>query len=398
MDNRVKWGKVSTGFSMLRLRHMSQDIRTFISPSCELLAFGEPTHLAPDFGRIRNELFAELAEHGFRSIALETDRAAALAVDDFVQEGIGNLDAVMRDGFSHTFGELDTNRQLVVWMREYNRRRPAAERLAFHGFDASTEMMSAPSPRPYLEHARDYLGLDLDLAGLAGADERWSRTEAVMDPAVSVGATPEAERLRSIADDMLTWLYARAPELIAATSRAAWLRTRTILTAGLGLLRYHKEAANPIEDTPRWNNMCAIRDSIMAQNLLDLRETERPRGATLVFAHNSHLQRNPSSMWLGPMALNWHSAGAIVGSLLGERYTVVIGSLGRDDAIGLGEPAADTYEGLLQRQIPTWGLTKEVAPARTRTDQTPEQGVFPLDQASVDAADAVLHVNGRPDL
>jgi erythromycin esterase-like protein len=375
---------------------MSQDIRAFIPPSCELLAFGEPSHLALAFGWIRNELFAELAEHGFRSIALETDRVAALAVDDFVQEGVGNLDAVMRDGFSHTFGELDTNRQLVVWMREYNRRRPAAERLTFHGIDAPMETMSAPSPRPYLEHARDYLGLDTDLASLTGDDEQWSRTEAVMDASVSVGATPEAERLRSVADDMLTWLYARAPELIAATSRAEWFRARTILTAGLGLLRYHKEAANRIEDTPRWNNMCATRDALMAQNLLDLREIERPRGATLVFAHNSHLQRNPSSMQLGPMALNWHSTGAIVGSLLGDRYTLVIGSLGRDDTIGLGEPAADTYEGVLQRQIPTWGLTKEVAPARTRTDQTPEQGVFPLDRATVDAADAILHVSGKP--
>jgi hypothetical protein len=85
-----------------------------------------------------------------------------------------------------------------------------------------------------------------------------------------------------------------------------------------------------------------------------------------------------------------------VGSLLGDRYTLVIGSLGRDDTIGLGEPAADTYEGVLQRQIPIWGLTKEVAPARTRTDQTPEQGVFPLDRATVDAADAILHVSGKP--
>jgi erythromycin esterase-like protein len=319
---------------------MSQDIREFVTPSGELLAIGEPTHLEPAFGLIRNELFGQLAEHGFRSIALETDRVAALAVNDFVQEGVGTFDAAMSEGFSHSFGELDTNRQLVAWMRDHNENRPPGERLAFYGCDAPMETMSAPSPRPYLEHARDYLGLDVDIASIAGDDDRWSRTEAVMDPARSPGATAEAERLRSVADDLHTWLHARAPELIAATSRAEWLRAKTILTAGIGLLRYHKEAAHRVDDSTRWNRLCAIRDVLMAQNLLDIRDIERRRGATLVFAHNVHLQRNLSTMRMGPMDLTWFSAGAIAGSMLGEQYTFVVGSLGHEGLRG------------------TWGLTK----------------------------------------
>lgn len=363
------------------------------------MAFGEPTHLDPAFAWIRNDLFAQLTERGFRSIALETDRVAALTVNDFVQEGVGTLDAAMSEGFSHAFGDLDANRQLVTWMRDHNESRPPDERLSFHGFDAATETMSAPSPRRYLDHARAYLALDLDLAGLAGDDEQWSRTEAVMDPAVSVGATAEAERLRSIADDMLTSLYARAPELIAATSLAEWFRAKTHLTAGLGLLRYHKQAAaQDLQQSARWTRLCATRDALMAQNLLDIRGIEDRRGATLVFAHNSHLQRNPSHMRMGGMDIDWFSAGAIVASLVGERYTFVAGSLGRSDAIGLREPEADTYEGILQYRITTWGLTTTaVTSARTRTDTTPQQGYFPLDQATVDNADAVLHVSaGHP--
>ncbi len=317
------------------------DIRDFLTASTDLLAFGEPTHLEPAFGRIRNELFADLAEHGFRSIALETDRVAALAVDDFVREGTGTLENVLRDGFSHSFGALDTNRQLVAWMREYNKRRPPAERLAFHGFDASTEMMSAPSPRRYLEHARDYLGLDTDIATLAGDDERWSRTEAVLDPAMSVGETADADRLRVRADDMLTVLHARAPELMATTSRAAWYRARTRLTAGIGLLRYHKQAAERVDEAVRVSRMCAVRDVIMAENLLDIRQFEGGRGPTLVFSQNRHLQRNVSHMSFGPMDVVWFSAGAIVASLVGERYTFVAGSLGRSAAIRLGEPEAN---------------------------------------------------------
>jgi erythromycin esterase-like protein len=371
------------------------DLEDFVTKSCDLLAFGEPTHAEPAFAWIRNHLFRQLVDLGFRSVALETDQVAALAVNDFVQHGVGTLDTVMREGFSHGFGDLDANRQLVAWMRDYNDGRPSADQLTFHGFDACAETMSAPSPRRYLEYARDYLELDLDLSSLLGDDERWSRTEAVLDPAMSVGDTPEAERLRTIADDMLTSLYARAARLIAATSRAEWLRARTYLTGGLGMLRYHKQCAQRLDDNARWSRMAATRDALMAQNVLDLRTVEAPRGATLLFAHNLHLQRNPTNMAMGHMDLNWFSAGAILASLLDDRYTFVAGSLGRSATIGLPEPAADTYEGVLQSRTSTWDLTPAttVTAARTRTDTTPRQGYFPLDEAILDTADAVLHVN-----
>jgi erythromycin esterase-like protein len=298
------------------------DIGDFATKSCELLGLGEPTHLEPAFASARNDLFVQLVDRGFRSIALETDRVTALAVTDFAHDGVGNLDTVMSEGFSFGFGK-DANRQLVVWMREYNESRPPEERLAFHGFDAEMENMSAPSPRRYLEYARDYLELDLDIAALAGDDELWSRSEAILDPTMSIGATAEAEKLRTTADDMLVLLYARAPRLIAATSRADWFRAKTYLTAGLGLLRYHKQSAQRLDESARISGLLAARDALMAQNLLDIRDVEAERGPTLVFAHNLHLQLNLSHMRMRDMDLEWFSTGAILGSLLGERYTFV---------------------------------------------------------------------------
>jgi erythromycin esterase-like protein len=325
--------------------------------TAELLGFGEPTHFEPAFARLRNDLFAQLAGHGFRSIALETDRVAAL------------------DGeFSHGFGEVDANRDLLAWLREYNE--TADEPLTFHGFDAPTEMFSAPSPRGYLDHVRDYLGLDVDIAALTGDDERWSRAEAILDPAESPGATAEARELRILADDLLTALHAGAARLIAETSRAAWDRARIHATAGLDLLRYHAASAQPGDRDTRIARLADARAVIMARNLLDIQRATP--GRTLVFAHNGHLRRTGSG------------AGAIVASLLGDRYAFVAGSLGHSEAFGLGEPAADTYEGLLQRETKTWKLTADVPPGRKRTD--PKQGYFPLDQEMLDGADAVLHI------
>ncbi|MEU4647107.1 erythromycin esterase family protein [Nocardia fluminea] len=374
---------------------MSQKISDFVRSSCELLALGEPTHKEPGFASVRNELFVELVANGFRSIALETDRVAALAVDEFVRGGHGTLDEVMRTGFSHDFGELEGNRQLVDWLREYNAGKPLEDQVRFYGFDAPMETMSAPSPRSYLEFARDYLELDFDISGPAGSDERWSRPEAVLDADVSPGATPEAERLRVMADDMFALLYTRAPARIAATSLAQWHRAAIHLTAGLGLLRYHRQAAQPTEDGVRWNSLAAARDALMAQNLLDIRSIEARRGPTLVYSHNLHLRRNSSVMRMGPMELVWSGAGAIVGSLLGEHYGVILGSLGRSDGLELAAPEPGTFEHTLQNRFGTWGLVPaaELGPGHTRTDVTQEQGYFPLDADTVNVTDTILHLS-----
>ncbi|GAA3507256.1 erythromycin esterase family protein [Streptomyces showdoensis] len=383
---------------------MNQDFHDLVTPSCTLLGLGEPTHQEPAFGRIRNTLLAGLADRGFRSVALETDRLAALRVDAYVQGGADSLDAVLAEGFSHGFGALDANRELVAWMRDHNAGRPAAERLAFHGFDIPTENYSAPSPRAALEHVRAYLGLapgtpetpeDADrFARLLGDDEHWSRQEAVLDAAQSPGATPEAERARALADDLVVTLHSRAPELIAATSLAAWRRAKAHLAAAIGLLRYHRQCAEPGEPGARITRLLATRDALMAENLLAVREAEELRGPTLVFAHNLHLQRSPSAWTAGELSATWSSAGGIVGSLLGDRYVCVAGSVGRSAALGLTDPGPDTYEGALQHRVDGWGTVRadEVPDGRGRTGAEPAKGYFPLDRATLDGVDAVLHL------
>jgi erythromycin esterase-like protein len=303
----------------------------------QLLALGEPTHGEPAFPRLRNRIFELLVDHGFRSIAIESDRVAALQVDTFVRGEAGTLDSAMAEGFSHGFGQLAANRDLVAWMRGYNESRPEADRLAFYGFDAPLEMGGAPSPRRYLQHVRGYLGVDSypDLDQLLGDEQRWSDPGAVMDAAKSIGGSPEAGALRVIADDLLTALYAHAPRLIAASSVTQWRHAEVHANAALGLLRYHARAARPGPQAERTSRLLGVRDASMAQNLLDIRTVEEQRGATLVFAHNRHIQRHPSRWRLADLDLEWFSAGSIVASLLGNRYVAIVGSPGAGPTLDL---------------------------------------------------------------
>ncbi|MGW3465228.1 erythromycin esterase family protein, partial [Streptomyces olivaceoviridis] len=242
-----------------------------------LLALGEPTHGEDTLLDLRNELFRQLVEQeGYRTIAIESDCVRGLVVDDYVTSGTGTLDEVMERGFSHGWGTSAANRELVRWMRAYNDGRPASERLRFSGFDGPLEITGAAGPRQALTALHGYLAARVDaellpctgetLDRLLGADDRWTDPAAMMDPARSVGQSAEAGQLRLLADDLVTLLDAQAPHLITATSREEWDRARLYGRTATGLLRYHYWMADT--SPARMTRLCALRDVMMAQNLL----------------------------------------------------------------------------------------------------------------------------------
>lgn len=371
----------------------------------ELLALGEPNHTDPALPALRNDLLAVLVEHGYRSIALESDRVRGFGVDDWVGGGAGALDDVLADGLSHGWGAHPANRALLTWMREWNDGRPPADRVRFHGVDA-LEYGPPPSPRPHLEHLHAYLAAHVDapphdadrIGALLGPDDRWSEPAAFHDAARSVGATPEAVALRAVADDLLVALQAHAPALIAASSVEDWHRAEARGRAALGLLRYHAQAARADAPAVRISRLAAVRDVLIAENLLAVHAQERRRGPVLVFAHNAHLQRHPV-VWRQPdLELEWAVAGGLVAQRLGERYAFVAGSLGASAATGLPAPATGTIEAALPVGP---GELVDPGPYRDaglveRTDLRPEQGHFPLTPALLADADALLHVTASP--
>jgi erythromycin esterase-like protein len=328
-----------------------------------LLGLGEPMHQEEAFPRLRNQIFQHLVAHeGYRSIALESDCLAGLTVDAFVAGGPGSLDDVMRHGFSHGWGALEANRDLVDWMRKANQDRPSDQRLRFFGFDAPTEITGADSPRPALTALHRYLATHLDtkllpvgtdtIDRLAGDDERWTNPAAAMDPAQSVGSAPEVTELRRVTDDLRALLMAESPRLVAATSRDDWWQASLHGRTAAGLLRYHAAMADP--SPGRMNRLLVVRDTMMAENLLAIAEPQAQHGRTLVFANNSHLQKDRSRMELEPgwvpeedRVLEWWSAGAIAGTHLGDGYAVITSALGAAPQHEIGPPPTDTLEGRL---------------------------------------------------
>ncbi|WP_068923296.1 erythromycin esterase family protein [Planobispora rosea] len=371
-----------------------------------LLALGEPTHGEDTLLDVRNDLFRQLVEEeGYRSIAIESDCMMGLVVDDYVTSGTGTLDEVMERGFSHGWGASEANRELVRWMRARNEGRPASEHLRFAGFDGPLEYWAA-SPRQALTALHGYLAAwtepDLlpctagTLDRLLGDDDRWSDPAAVMDPSQSVGQSAEARQLRWLADDLVALLDAQTPHLIAATSRDDWDRARLYGRTATGLLGYHFWMADT--SPARVTRMCALRDSMMAANLLAVAE----RGPVLAHAHNAHFQRSKSSMRLGDLPLEWWSAGSIVNAHLGEAYAFLATAVGTIRHRGVDTPAPDTLEGLLYTLpedrclIDVRGLTAALGDALPAPGASPWFGYAPMDPSHLSEVDGLVFVKDIP--
>ncbi|MFD3419619.1 erythromycin esterase family protein [Streptomyces decoyicus] len=377
-----------------------------------LLALGEPTHGEDALLDLRNELFRQLVEReDYRTIAIESDCMMGLVVDDYVTSGTGTLDEVMEQGISHGWGASAANRELVRWMRDYNVRadndgRPASERIRFAGFDGPLEITHAASPRQALTSLHDYLAARVDadllpcsretLDRLLGADDRWTNPAAMMDPSQSVGQSAEASRLRLLADDLVALLDAQTPHLLAATSRDDWDRARLYGRTATGVLRYHYWMADT--SPARMARLCALRDVMMAHNLLAV----AARGPALIHAHNSHLQREKSTMqmWQGPV--EWWSAGALVSAQLGEEYAFVATALGTIRHQGVDTPPPDTVEGLLYALpedrcvIDAPRLATALGDTRPAPRVSPWFGYAPLDPAHLADRDGIVFVKDIP--
>ncbi|MFI8825645.1 erythromycin esterase family protein [Streptomyces sp. NPDC053431] len=368
-----------------------------------LLALGEPTHGEETLLDLRNELFRQLVEEeGYRTIAIESDCLGGLVVDDYVTRGTGTLDQAMERGISHGWGAFAANRELVRWMRAYNEDRPASERLRFAGFDGPLEITGAAGPRQALTALHRYLStwVDADLLPctaetldrLLGADDRWTDSAAMRDPGRSVGQAPEAGRLRLIADDLTALLDEHTPHLLTATSPDELDRARLYGRTATGLLRYHHWMADT--SPARLARLVAVRDHMMSRNLLAL----AARGPVLVHAHNSHLQREKSTMRMGGKPLEWWSAGALVDARLGDAYAFVATALGTIRHQGVDTPPPDTLEGLLYalpdapHLVDPARLSTVLGDTRPARRASPWFGYAPFDPAHLADTDGIVFV------
>jgi erythromycin esterase-like protein len=386
-----------------------------LANSVELLGFGEALHGGEDILSLRNRLFQRLVEgHGYSAIAVESSFPRAYLVNEYLTgRGPAAYEALRDNGFSHGFGRLEANRELVEWMRHYNADPNHPIKLQFYGFDSPTEMMGSDSPRQLLHFVLDYLAA-ADFGSvqayreridqLLGPDAAWENPAVIMDPAQGIGLSPNATALRIETEELVAELQVHRPALVAKSGEQRYLEAMHYAAVARQLLNYHAGLARASGE--RVTRLLGMRDALMADNLAYILERERDRGKVLAFAHNSHLQRSPARMQLGNEVYTWWPVGAHLHTMFGPRYAVIGSAVGESPANGIGKPEPGTLESHLMagpgpgRFIPTHrgqGLPASlIAALPTRSGSLKNPMYFPLTPQSLVDFDwlAVLDATG----
>ena len=246
-----------------------------------VVALGEASHGAEEILVLRNDVFRNLVESkGFSAIALETGYAESLRIGDYIEGGPGDAADVARTSFTSGFGNFQANVELIAWMREYNRTRPAARQLRLFGVDLSLggPMGSSATAAP----------VECALRAL----QRSSRVEA---DRLGQAFSSRVERLvsepreLSPADHMAYEAFTR--DLEATAGRAGDPQAAHCATIARQAGDVHRVAPTPAPGgvpPDAWRALEA-RDLAIADNTLWALEQLGPAGKLLVFAHNSHV-------------------------------------------------------------------------------------------------------------
>lgn len=381
----------------------------------ELLGLGEALHGGEELLILRNRLFQYLAQaHGYSAIAIESSFSRARLVNEYVAgRSSASSEAIQESGFSHDFGKIEANRELMEWMRQYNADPTHRVKLQFYGFDSPTENAYADSPRQLLYVVLDYLA-SIDekraqeyrsrIEPLLGEDSAWENPAAMMDPTKSIGLSPKARELRIETEDLSSELFARRPELVEKSDASCYLEAAQYAWEARQLLTYHAEFAR--QSDQRLARLVGIRDAVMAHNLAYVVARERDRGNVLAFAHNTHLTRGKADwQWVSDPFI-WWPAGAHLNELLGRRYAVIGSAVGESAADAIGLPETGTLERRLMavpgpmRLLPTHrgqGLPAEaIAALPTRTGSVKNPSYAALTPQSLTDFDWLVVVDATP--
>jgi erythromycin esterase len=291
-----------------------------------VVGLGETTHGTRECFRLKAGLIQLLVVRGLRTVAFEADVTATLALDAYVRRGEGDP-ATALAGLETWLWRVESVRDLLCWLRSFNRGRPPADRVRVRGVDLSHPAAPVTPLRSYLETVDpDYAEQSDALAGL----------EAIADAPVPDDA-PTRKRVLDAVEAMADTLDRRL-----ATNRSAYAEA-----AGLRRWEHARHLCRVVERTCDWHRVrhdqpgpheagMQRRDRHMASNVEWCAEHDPGRGVA-VWAHNIHVERgtfDDGRVWSDATGM-----GEFLARAFGDQYTPVgfDAGGGRFRAVGAGD-------------------------------------------------------------
>lgn len=275
-----------------------------ILKNVRIVALGEATHGTREFFQFKHRMLEFLVEEmGFRIFAIEASYAACNNINDYVLTGKGNPAEALA---SQKFWTWDTHevRDMIAWMREYNKKSPEDKRVKFLGYD--------------LQHLGDGMKLVESYIRKLAPDYT-DIVKAAIDPVRidpnKIAELPNSEqkekdKILAGLHEMMGILAFHQTQFTRKTSKEEF---RYVLQHARVLTQFYDAYSKPMMGAAGASSAAGLRDLYMAENIEHILQTEGPDARIVVWAHNGHISKNS---WGGGIS----SMGAHLQKLLGDKY------------------------------------------------------------------------------
>ena len=354
----------TTGLDLLPFRALVGQAR--------VVAYGEPTHGTHEPLAFRNRLFRFLVEHmGFTAIAIESGVTESEAIERYVAGGPGDLQDIVRNGFSWGFGEFGENEDLIAWMRAYNTNPAHSRKLRFYGIDLSGAGNGA---FPYARRSVDAALASLQRRDGAIADSLQRELSPLMERFSSdkyaLLSSGEREQIAGGLTRLAAALVATRPPSSSTNADGACDRSSRNVVVAEQLNRMLEVYPPPGPGPgipPEAFRAASARDSGMADNVRWALRCEGTGGRLLVFSHNNHVMNGLvtggpwSAFRVPPPAMGKFLRGSLGDSL------IIIGSATADTTGGFPETRADSVSvDFALSRVSSSSFVLDLRSARTR--------------------------------
>lgn len=253
--------KAGTGFEDLQpLRQILRDVK--------IVGLGEATHGTREFVQLKHRLFEFLViEMGFTVFALEASSAACQPLNDYIVDGIGELDVALTDQH-YVVWDIEEMAALVDWLRRHNSNVADARKVHFHGVDFSYNERGRTAVLEYLSRvAPERLPAFTALfESLAQEESKWP---VRIDAEAQAAIRELLPKVQALADDL---------------NRD---RSRLVRKSSPG---EHDRIQQFVKRMEQW---CSLdgpgRSRYMADNLIGVLEREEPSAKAVIWQHNVHI-------------------------------------------------------------------------------------------------------------
>jgi erythromycin esterase len=241
-----------------------------------LVALGEATHGTREFFQLKHRMLEFLVtEMGFNIFGIEATMPEGYDVNEYVLTGKGDPAKALAGLYFWTWNTEEVLR-MIEWMRQYNADPRHTKKVKFYGFDMQSPARAAKVSLGFLRKVNPQQ-----------AQKAESTLLALYDPLYLVRDYPKSKQdaLAARVKEILENLEQQKEVDVQRSSEEEWAQAR----------QFVRILQQNLEDIGN----ATVRDKSMAENIGWILEHEAPGSKMVIWAHNGHVAKGPSTTSMG---------------------------------------------------------------------------------------------------